>query len=187
MKKVLPICFLMSISFVFLFNAQNANACTVPVIQYTAGVACTSQASLTYWNSMSMLDMRSGGSGGNYAADISACQAQINQYQADTEAFNSCLNNLVHPTTTTQPSYPATYTTNPPRVLDINPSGGIIPGFTQICMKGENFGTAAQSWTTKSSITIGGIDVAKAKWTDTLICFTAPDGLPLGGKMVNIT
>lgn len=77
--------------------------------------------------------------------------------------------------------------TNPPRVLDINPSGGVIPGFTQICIKGENFGTAAQSWTTKSSISVGGIDVPKAKWTDTLICFTAPDGLTTGSRMVYIS
>ena len=80
----------------------------------------------------------------------------------------------------------ASYANDLPRVLDINPSGGVIPGFTKICIKGENFGTADQSWTTKSSITVGGIDISRANWTDALVCFTAPDGLPTGGKMVSI-
>lgn len=73
-----------------------------------------------------------------------------------------------------------------PKVLDINPTSEIIPGFTRICIKGENFGTATQNWTTKSSLTVGGIDVLRVNWADTLICFTAPEGLQSGGRMVSV-
>jgi hypothetical protein len=186
MKKIISFCFLAIISFVFLFNSNPVNACTAPVIQYTNGTACTSQQVLNNLSSNIALLSGAGMDTTQAYKDYAACKAQVNQYIADNQTFNNCIANILNPTITTQPTTPASYATNPPQVLDIEPSGGVIPSFTKICMKGQNFGTAAQGWTTKSSISINGTDISRAAWTDTSICFTAPDGLPLGGKMVYI-
>jgi len=64
-----------------------------------------------------------------------------------------------------------------PTINDIEPLDNVIPGYTRIKISGIDFGTASESWTTKSSITISDIDIPKAYWTDKIISFTAPEEL----------
>ena len=71
-----------------------------------------------------------------------------------------------------------------PVVSDMSPRFNIIPGMTRICVKGQNFGTSAYGWTTDSTITVGAVDITKAVWTDSSICFVTPEGIsfPYAGQ-----
>lgn len=63
----------------------------------------------------------------------------------------------------------------------------IVPGVTKACVHGQNFGTAAQNWTTDSKITIGNADIQRASWADDSICFTVPESVNANGLVsINI-
>lgn len=69
-----------------------------------------------------------------------------------------------------------------PTMYSITPTQ-VVPGVTNMCISGQNFGTSAENWTTNTNLTIGGIAINKASWTDTRICFDVPSTVKQGGTV----
>ena len=77
---------------------------------------------------------------------------------------------------------------NAPAVQSLSASQ-VVPGVTNLCIIGSNFGTADQSWSgtgANSQILMGSIKITLASWTDKRICFDVPSTVTQSGS-VNVT
>jgi len=73
-----------------------------------------------------------------------------------------------------------------PTIYNMNPNL-VIPGVTNICLDGENFGTTEDNWsgnTANSQLTVGGLKIPKASWANKKICFDVPDTVKQSGYVV---
>jgi YD repeat-containing protein len=68
-----------------------------------------------------------------------------------------------------------------PQVSQLSPVSG--PAGTVISISGSNFGGARGS----GAVSIGGVNAAVGRWSDTLISATAPAGVPVGNANITVT
>lgn len=97
MKKIIFISFSIITSCVFLFSFKNASACTMPVAEYTAGRACTSQADVSYFQGLSMTVYQAGGDTTQSEYLVTQCSVQAGEYQTAMGKYNDCVGNLSAP------------------------------------------------------------------------------------------
>lgn len=72
-----------------------------------------------------------------------------------------------------------------PTMYSITPTQ-VVPGVTNLCISGQNFGTTEENWSgqgANSELTIGGVAVTRAGWTDTKICFDVPATVKQSGTV----